>query len=118
MNWAGPNCSGLGRIRGRLPDDASNPTHVSPSKIQAGRRHDFRVRVACAGDQAEIVIELDGMPYFRWKGPESELSFDFPGWDMPHQRTIGIGANGQVTYHELTLKMLDGEAWLLRPPPQ
>jgi hypothetical protein len=75
------------------------------------------VRVASASDQVEVVVELDGVPYFGWKGPESELGM-WPGWDVPHQRTIGIGAqNGRLIYHDLTLKMLDGEAWLLRPKP-
>jgi hypothetical protein len=35
---------------------------------------------------------------------------------MPHQRIPGVGVgNGRVTFHELKLKMLDGEAWILKP---
>ena len=110
--------AGLAWIGGKLTDSPENPARVSPSRVVAGRRHDFRVRVACAGGQADVAVELDGASYFGWKGPESELSIDFAGWDVPHQRTIGIGVQGgRVTYHELTLKMLDGEAWLLRPKP-
>jgi hypothetical protein len=32
--------------------------------------------------------------------------------------TLGLDMQyGRVTFHDLTLKMLDGEAWLLRPKP-
>jgi hypothetical protein len=35
--------------------------------------------------------------------------------DIPHQRTIGLGMQfGRVTFHDLTLKMLDREAWMRR----
>jgi WD40 repeat protein len=112
-----PDCSGFSAIRGMPTDDPQNPTLVKPSRIQFGRRHSFRVRVLRLGENADIVVELDGSPYFHWQGPEADVSM-WPNWDIPHQRTLGIGVEkGSVTYHELTLKMLDGEAWLLRPKP-
>ena len=37
--------------------------------------------------------------------------------ELPFRGNIGLGVQGgSVTYHDLTLTMLDGEAWLLRPP--
>jgi len=109
-------CSAFESIDGKNVAHAENPTRVIPSKVQVGRRHAFRVRVLCERGNADLAVELDGQPYFRWKGPESAISL-YPGYEVRHQRTLGIAVSvGRVTYHELTLRMLDGEAWLLRPP--
>jgi hypothetical protein len=110
------DCAGFGCIRGLPLEQPTTPGRVSPSKVQVGKRHAFRIQVHCQADEADVAVELDGAPYFSWKGPESDLGIGWPGWDIPHQRTIGLGIkNGRVTFHDLTLKMLDGEAWLLRP---
>jgi len=115
--WRTKESSGLSMLDGKSSTDPNNPTHTSPSKVQVGRRHAFRVRVVCDQADAEVVVELDGTPYFSWKGPEAKISL-WSGWDVPHQRTICLGVEqGAAVYHDLTLKMLDGEAWLLRPKP-
>jgi hypothetical protein len=119
--WNGNNSSGsfsgFEMISGKSAIDVDNPTRITPSEVQPGRRYSFRVRAVCDDDNADIAVELDGKPYMHWKGPESALSL-WQGWDVPHQRVIGIGIErGRVTYHELKLKMLSGEAWILVPRP-
>ena len=108
--------SGLDAVKGKGAWERDNPTRVTPSKAEPGQRHAFRVQVICEDANAEIAIDLDGEPYIHWKGPEKDLSL-WGGFDFPHQRTIGIGMQrGRLTYHELKLKMFDGEAWILKPP--
>jgi hypothetical protein len=115
IHWLSGGVSGFEMVRGRTAGDADNPTRVSPSKVEVGRRHAFRVRVGCVAEEAELTVELDGQPYIHWKGPESAIT-PMPYPTIPNLRTLGIGVDrGRVTYHELELKMLDGEAWIFRP---
>ena len=115
VHWLIDGVSRFEILQGKDPNDADSPARISPSKVEVGRRHAFRVRVVCEAAQAKLVVELDGEPYMHWIGPESDISL-WDGWEIPNQRILGIGVQkGRVTYHELKLKMLDGEAWILKP---
>ena len=114
VHWLWHGVSAFETIQGKNITHADNPTRVSPSRVEVGRRHAFRVRVACAAGEADLAVELDGEAYMHWKGLESAITL-WPVWDVPQQGTLGVGVEkGRVTFHELTLKMLDGEAWILR----
>ncbi|MGA2621125.1 MAG: protein kinase [Thermoguttaceae bacterium] len=115
IHWLNGGVSGFEMVQGRTVGDADNPTRISPSKIEVGRRHAFRVQVGCVAEEAEVTVELDGQPYIHWKGPESAIT-PMPYPTIPNLRTFGVGVDrGRVTYHELKLKMLDGEAWIFKP---
>jgi hypothetical protein len=75
-------------------------------------RYKLLVRVRLLDDEnARIEAELDGVPCIRpWEGLQAALLA--PSWGrLPAGATLGIGGHGgQLTFHSVKLRMLDGEA--------
>ena len=109
--WGG-TVSGLELINGKRA--SSNETTVKPGALENGRQHYLQINVLLKGDQAQIAVRLDGKPYLRWRGPHSALSM-LPYWRLPTAGCLGLGAYSTVVFHSVRLKMLSGEARLLRP---
>ena len=104
---------GLSDIR-RAPA-VNNETTVTPGTIENGRDHYLQVRVDLEDAKAQIRVGLDGRSIIDWKGDPSDLSAR-GGWDVPQAGCLGVGANGAIiTWRSARLRMLSGEARLLRP---
>jgi hypothetical protein len=115
-SWAPP---ALALIGGISQNDRRNPSRDDSRKCEAGRPHAFRIQVACGGETADIAVEMDGRAFSRWTGPETALSLE-PSLELPNARTFGLGVYRGSLIHELKLKMVDGEAWVLQgaSPPR
>jgi len=110
--WLGA-ASGLEMINGKDPRD--NETAVRPGTLVNGREYALDITVVVKGDQARIAVRLDGKPYINWRGPQSALSLP-SAWALPKSGCLALGAWGStVVFGSVRLKMLSGEARLLRP---
>lgn len=105
--------SGLSTISGK--SCANNETTVRPGALENGKEHQVRVKVTTQGGQTRITVLLDGKPYIGWRGPASALAV-YPLWRLPRAGCPGLGVrNSSVVLRGAWLKMLSGEARLLRP---
>lgn len=105
--------SGLWSIDGNEADH--NEAKVSPGRLQNGHEYRAECRVIVQGNQAIITVTLDGEPYFRWSGLQSALSV-LDTKRLPDPTVLGLGAFGSNTvFRRVALRMLSGEARLLRP---
>ena len=105
--------SGLTRINGKGVED--NQTAATPGTLVNGREYAVHVTVLPKGDQARIAVRLDGKPYINWRGPQSALSVH-SDWDLREPGCLGLGAwQAPVVFRSVRLKMLSGQARLLRP---
>jgi len=83
------------------------------------------IQVVPSGDQAEVIVDLDGKPHFRWQGPQSALGVDtqYKMAKMADPTCPAVGANDtSVLFKAVKLRMISGTATLLRtaadvPPP-
>ncbi len=105
--------SGLSLINGKGAND--NETTVRPGTLVNGREYALHITVLAKGGQARIAVLLDGKPYINWRGPQSALSL-YPNWHLREPGCLGLGAFASVVvFRSVRLKMLSGEARLLRP---
>ena len=112
-------CTYAGKAHGlssiRRAHAVNNETTVSPGTIENGRDHYLQVRVDLEDEKARIRVGLNGRSIIDWEGEQSDLSAR-GGWDVPQAGCLGVGANGAIiTWRSARLKMLSGEARLLRP---
>jgi len=108
---------GLKEVNGmNLKDTLPGASHVvSPSRLENGRVYTVDITVRGEDETVTIAVHLDGKPYVRWSGEPEDLSL-WSGWALPQRGAFGVGAwESQVTFRHLRLKMLTGEARLLRP---
>jgi len=105
--------SGLSQINGKGVD--ANETTIRPGTLVNDREYALQVTVVVKGDQARIAVRLDGKPYIAWRGPQSALSLP-SWWALPKSGCLVLGAyKSLVVFRSVRLKMLSGEARLLRP---
>jgi tetratricopeptide (TPR) repeat protein len=110
--WGG-SVSGLTCVNGRPAAD--NETKVSPGQLENGREYTAGIQVKIARDQAVIAVDLNGRPYIRWSGPHAVLSVD-GGKRLPDPKALGVGGTAaEIVFRSVRLRMLSGEAKLLRP---
>jgi serine/threonine protein kinase len=75
------------------------------------------VKVVTDRDQGEITALTDGKPGLHWKGRQADLGVEAL-WQPSRPFAPGLCAHGEpVLYTSAKLRMLSGEARLLRPPP-
>ncbi|KPJ77904.1 MAG: hypothetical protein AMS14_00345 [Planctomycetes bacterium DG_20] len=111
-HWRGQS-HGLELINGN--NASTNATTVKPGTLQNGREYLVRVSVVVGGDQVQIRVTLDGKPLIAWQGPPSALSVS-ANWRLPYRGCFGVGTNDSTAvFRSVRLKMLSGEARLLRP---
>ena len=105
--------AGLGLIEGKNAD--ANGTQVKNLALADGQTYRLKVQVTVRDREAEIVAVLDGKPLVKWSGPWSVLSLR-PIWRLPVRAAPGLMANDvSVVFRRVRLRMLSGEAKLLRP---
>jgi len=104
---------GLGRINDKRA--YANETTVKPGGLDNGREYVITIRVLAGRDRAQVAASLNGRPYIAWRGPESALSL-YKEWVLPQRGSLGLCAyESTVVFRSVRLKMLSGEARLLRP---
>jgi len=104
--------SALELVDGKRPDE--NGTSV-PVWLENGRVYRALIQVMVSGDEAAITVSLNGKGIIRWRGPQSALSVH-PPWKVPDARCLGLVTWRSVaTFGRIRLRMLSGEARLLRP---
>jgi len=105
--------SGLELIRGVSPQNG-NGTDVRTVRITNGRPYALDVTVALRGEEASIVAKLNGKSLVSWRGPVADLSL-YPGWTLPQKGRVALGTTDATTvFRAARLRMLSGEARLLR----
>jgi len=102
------NNSGFQHVNGRdLPKP--NPPH----DLTNGKTYRFAATVRRRGDDAEIVIRLDGKEYMRWRGPIAALSVR-GSWTVSDSGAPGLGAHeSAVEFSRIRLRMLTARAELV-----
>ncbi len=92
-----------------------NATEVEVGALENGRPYTVRISVLAQGNNARVDVSLNGKQVIQWQGPQSALSP--PGaWQLPVRRCLGLGTWGSaVAFRRVRLRMLSGEARLLRP---
>jgi len=113
LSIAGGESSGLGNINGKPPKE--NETTVRPGTLLDGRPYTLKVQVVVREEQCRISVLLDGKPYMSWEGSQGSASL--PGrWQLPRPDALGMGGRtAKVLFGAARLRMLSGEARLLRP---
>ncbi len=111
-NQSGYVGAGLQTVDGRGARDSANPTHVKEPVLISDQKQVLVLTVASKGEQISVKATVDGKPMFDWTGPAASL----PGLaeDASRQMTVST-YKGMLKFHTLQLKMLDGQAKLLRP---
>ena len=91
---------------------------VRPGALENGREYALHAKVVLAGEQAEVMVNLDGEPYIAWKGPRSDLSVA-KGLEVTEPGCFGLGVQSAcVLWRSLRLKMLSGKVRPVRPKPK
>lgn len=103
------------RIAPKIVQDKG--TQAWPGKLENGREHLVQARVLLKDNEAQTTIDLDGKNIINWRGLPSALSpnaFSRPvaGQRCPQLATYWAAAS----FRSAELKMISGEAKLLRPP--
>jgi hypothetical protein len=110
----GGSLAGLEYINGRRVDERPNPTTFRTAALENGKVYGLRIGVRVHGDEVAVTATLDGRQVVDWKGSGSALSVS-GGWSLPKAGTFGLGAwKSCYAVHRMRLKMLSGEARLLR----
>lgn len=103
---------GLSDIKGQ--DARSNPTGVKPGILRNGVTYRACMTVKVRGEQARITVGLNGRPLIAWNGPLADLSPQI-SWGSPRPGQPAFGtSHSDAVFRSLRLKMLSGEATLLR----
>jgi serine/threonine protein kinase/formylglycine-generating enzyme required for sulfatase activity len=104
--------AGLATIDGRSAADTNNPTHTKNRLLVSNQKQALELTVSSVGEQVTINVSMDGKPIMDWTGAVSQL----PGLPENARRQIAVSIyKGMLRLHSVELKMLDGEARLLRP---
>lgn len=113
MSWSKGQVSALELIDGKGPKD--NETGVRPGALQNNHEYALLIKVLVEGASAQVAVSLDGKPYISWQGPVSALSL-YGNLRLRHAGCLGIGASdATVVFGSARLRMLSGEAKMLRP---
>jgi len=92
-----------------------NATEVEVGALENGRPYAVRISVLAQGNNARVDVSLNGKQVIKWQGPQSALS-PSGAWQLPVRRCLGLGTWGPaVAFRRVRLRMLSGEARLLRP---
>ena len=111
----GGSLAGLEYINDRRVDERPNPTRFRTAALENGSVYRLRIGVRVDGDEVAITTTLGGRQVVDWKGAVSALSIS-GGWSLPEAGVFGVGAwKSCYAVHRMRLKMLTGEARLLRP---
>ncbi|NQV28627.1 MAG: SUMF1/EgtB/PvdO family nonheme iron enzyme, partial [Rhodopirellula sp.] len=104
--------AGLSTIDGRPARDPLNPTHTKDQLLVHDQKQTLNLMVSTIDSKATINATIDGKPFVDWTGAATSL----PAQSQPERRQITIAIyKGMLRLHSIELKMLDGEAKLLRP---
>ena len=115
LSMRGGEDSGLGFIGGSGPHQ--NETTIRPGTLHDGHPYTLKARVVVNGERCQIEVTLDGKPHLSWSGPWQSLS-PAGGWDLPRSDVPAMGvrlSKAKAVFASARLRMLDGEARLLRP---
>jgi len=101
---------GIANVNGKDITDPKNPTRVKPCALKNNTPYRMEVDVAVRGDPVGITVRLNGQPFVQWQGSPSALPIS--NWQVGFH----FGAwNSTVAFRNARLKMLSGEAKVLRP---
>jgi hypothetical protein len=89
----------------------------SPSAIVNGQRHTATITSRLIGQAGDVHVSLDQIAqHLHWKGRASFVKDVRATHGMAGQLGLGVW-NGTVKVHSIELRMLKGQARLLRQPP-
>jgi hypothetical protein len=86
------------------------PVNLHPAPLNTNQDYTLNIQVVLHGDQAEIVVTLDGKPLVHYQGPQSALT---PMERLPNPKCLAVGTWGStVAFKSLRLRMGTGKASL------
>ncbi len=104
---------GLERIDGWGAN--SNRTSRLHGTLTNGRRYHLLVSVWPEGDEASVLVYLDGEPYIEWAGKQSSLALP-PRRELPQSDRPALAADyTAVTFHTVRLRSAAAKTYLIEP---
>ena len=99
--WKG-RVSGLAFVNGK---DADRNKTKRDGKLTNGVKHTLGITTRLPGKgRANIDVTLDGKPYIKWEGLQSDLSPD-RAWRLRDPKALGLGAyNAVIVFHSCQFK--------------
>ena len=82
----------------------------SAPRASVGEKHILKMKYSTQGESVSIVATIDGKPWLDWSGNTRQLTSDTLG-----SRSPAVWSSSQLTVHASRLRMLSGEAKLVRP---
>jgi serine/threonine protein kinase len=107
----------LEAVDGAYVDNPANPTQRKAEPIRADKLRTADIRVSMKGDIATIRVEMDGKRVIDFAGHPDRFSLN-PAWSLGDDRRVGLRAWEGFRFESVQLKMLTGEARLLRKPKE
>jgi chorismate mutase len=109
---------GYGSVSGlTIHGEFENDTSMIRTSLENGREYTYSIKVAVQGDQASIMVSLDGNPYLKWQGPQNALSI-VARFGMSNPKCLGLATdNVTATFKSLYVRMLSGTAQPIRGVP-
>ena len=104
----------LEAIDGHFVNSSGNPSQIKGKHVVTGKSHTLETMVQTKGDRATIVVDLDGKRLVEWSGKPSQFSLH-PAWQLNDDRQIGLRSWQSFEYEAVQLRMLTGEANMIRP---
>jgi hypothetical protein len=112
LDGFGRHISGLGNINHRTA--AWNETKTDELVLVNDQRYTVDLRVNVLGTTGYVEAHVDDKPLVRWSGPIASLSLP-DGESLGNSSLLGLSIwHGTYLFHEARLKIIDGEATLLR----
>lgn len=103
----GAQASGLEMIDGRSRGD--NPSSNRDVQIENNRRYRLEAVVRTRSTDGSVDVDLDGVPFIRWSGPQSALALP-DGWRLSGPARLGLGSDDCVVrIHTVNAWMLTGQ---------
>lgn len=107
--------SGWGSKLSALYDvNGKRAAEVAKGALVNGREYRVDVRVAIDGDNADILVRLDGEPYLHWAGRAAALAID-DRWGLPNPRCFALGAVEKTLFTAATARAVSGSVAIVRP---
>jgi WD40 repeat protein len=105
----------LEAIDGAYVDHRANPTQKRGNFVQTGKLHTAEIEVRLKDDMATIMVAMDGTQVVNFTGSPKRFSLH-PAWSLGDNSRIGLRSWQPFQFESARLRMLSGEAKLLREP--
>lgn len=103
--WIGGGTTGQSSGIGGVPAKDPPPNTL---RIVDGRDQHLDIKVTLDGDNVNLNVSLDGMPYLAYKGPVSRLSVN-PMYAVPQGIGLAVHSGSTVEFKSIRIRALTGK---------